>query len=48
MFNFQRYQDLDELPPPPLPTRAELSVASFFISASVRGSVMNILIYLAD
>jgi hypothetical protein len=44
-FNFQMSQDLDELF---LPTHAEPSVASFFGFASIRGSVANLLIYLAD
>jgi hypothetical protein len=45
MFNFQRSQDLNEIFPP---AHAEPSVASFFRSASVRGSMVNLLIYLAD
>jgi len=45
MLKFQGSQDLDELFPP---AHAEPSVASFFRSALVRGSVVNLLIYLAD
>jgi hypothetical protein len=44
-FNFQRYQDLDELCPS---AHAEPSVASFFRFAPVRGSMANLLVYLAD
>jgi hypothetical protein len=45
MLKFQRSQDLDELFPP---AYAKPSVASFFISSPVIGSVTNPLIYLAD
>jgi hypothetical protein len=45
MLKFQGSQDLDELFPP---AHAEPSVASFFRSTLVRGSVVNLLIYLAD
>jgi hypothetical protein len=45
MYKFQRFQDLDELFPP---AHAEPSVESFFRSAPVRGSMVNLLIYLAD
>jgi hypothetical protein len=45
MLKLQGSQDLDELFPP---AHAEHSVASFFKSAPVRGSVANLLIYLAD
>jgi hypothetical protein len=45
MLKSQRSQDLDELFPP---THVEPSVASFFRSAPVRGSVVNLLIYLVD
>lgn len=45
MLEFQRAQDLDELFPP---AHAKPSIASFFRSSLVRGSVVNPLIYLAD
>jgi hypothetical protein len=45
MLKFQMSQDLDELIPP---AHAEPSVASFFKSAPVRGSVVNLLTRLAD
>jgi hypothetical protein len=45
MLKFQRSQDLYELIPP---AHAEPSVASFFKSAPVRGSVVNLLTRLAD
>jgi len=45
MLKFQRSQDLDE--PFPL-AHAEPSVTSFFRYAPVRGSMVNLLIYLAD
>jgi hypothetical protein len=45
MLKLQRTQDLNELIPP---AHAELSIASFFRSAPVRGSVVNLLIHLAD
>jgi hypothetical protein len=44
MFKFQRSQELDELFPL---TYTEPSIASFFKSVPVRGSVVK-LIYLAD
>jgi hypothetical protein len=45
VLKFQRSRDLDELIPP---SHAEPSVASFFIFALVRGSLVNLLIRLAD
>jgi hypothetical protein len=45
MLKFQRSQDLDKLF---LPAHAEPSVASFFKSAPVRDSVVNLLIYLPN
>jgi hypothetical protein len=45
VFNFQRSQDLDELFSP---AHIEPSVASFFGFAPVRGSMANLLFYLAD
>jgi hypothetical protein len=45
MFEFQRSQNLDELIPP---AHTESSVTSSFRSAPARGSVVNLLIYLAD
>jgi hypothetical protein len=45
MLKFQRFQDLDELIPT---THAKPSVASFFRSAPVRRSVVNLLTRLAD
>jgi hypothetical protein len=45
MLKFQKSQDLDELVPP---AHAEPSVASFFRSAPVRGSVVNPLICLEE
>jgi hypothetical protein len=45
MLKLQRTQDLNELIPP---AHVELYIASFFRSAPVRGSVVNLLIHLAD
>jgi hypothetical protein len=45
IFNFQRSQDLDEIVPP---AHAEPSIPSSSRSAPVRGSVVNLLIHLAD
>jgi hypothetical protein len=45
MLKFQRSKDLDELFPP---AHVEPSVTSVFRFASIRGSVVNLLIYLVD